>query len=270
MTGTATGANGAGVDVQQVGGGAVTITAASATGSTSGIYLNNVGFGPGAIVSSGTLSGTAAAGITAIDTPSGGSLTINATTVTGGARGINAPHLGGGALLITDFGQVTGGSGEGVFATTTATSLTLNVSGVSGRGLAAIYARNTGTGVSAVTATGAVSDATGYGIEAVNTFGATGPTTINAAQVTGVKDGIHVYNQGRGALSITATGLATGSSAGPDGILGLNAPAGTALTINAAGGSGGKYGILAKNYGTGATSVTSTGQSPARRRTDYS
>ena len=64
-------------------------------------------------------------------------------------------------------------------------------------------------------------------------------------------------NVGSGALSITSTGQATGTD--EDGIYGINSPYGTDLTINAHDATGGDDAIEARNFGTGAVSVTATG-----------
>ena len=89
-----------------------------------------------------------------------------------------------------------------------------------------------------------------------------GGLTINAATTTGGNDGIHAYNKGDGALSITTTGTTTGTT--KDGIFASNgyilgSVYGTSLTINAATTKGGDHGIYAKNIGSGALSITATG-----------
>src|SRR4051794_31535406 len=80
---------------------------------------------------------------------------------------------------------------------------------------------------------------------------------IDAVDVSGGYRGIKAKNYGTGALTITATGTVTGTSG--DGINARSGPNGTDLTIDAAAVSGGKYGILARKYGTGVLSVTTTG-----------
>ena len=86
--------------------------------------------------------------------------------------------------------------------------------------------------------------------------------TTAGATITGADNGIYAQNNGTGALSITTTGTTTGTS--EDGIFARNgsqkAPAGTSLTINAAETEGGDgYGIYARNFGDGALSITTTG-----------
>ncbi|MDB3962326.1 autotransporter outer membrane beta-barrel domain-containing protein [Paracoccaceae bacterium] len=79
--------------------------------------------------------------------------------------------------------------------------------------------------------------------------------------IAGAVDGINAYHDGTygGALSITTTGTTTGNgtSNSNSGIYAKNK--GTDLTINAATTTGGVYGIIADNGGTGALSITTTG-----------
>jgi hypothetical protein len=79
----------------------------------------------------------------------------------------------------------------------------------------------------------------------------------NASSITGAAFGIYGMNTGAGALSITTTGAVTGHANAA--IYGYNAPTATALTISAASATGNTQGISARNYGTGALSVTASG-----------
>ena len=74
---------------------------------------------------------------------------------------------------------------------------------------------------------------------------------------SGAADGITARNYGIGALSITTTGTVTGTN--DFGIFARNNLGGTDLTIEAADVSGGLDGILTRQYGTGALSITATG-----------
>lgn len=76
-------------------------------------------------------------------------------------------------------------------------------------------------------------------------------TDNNASAITGAVDGINADNNGTGFLSITTSGVVTGTTA--RGIFANNAATGPSLTINAQGDvSGNTYGIVANNNGTGA------------------
>ncbi len=102
----------------------------------------------------------------------------------------------------------------------------------------------------------------GFGInvasgDAIDLNGSGAFNDQNASSITGAGSGIYANNGGAGALSITSTGVVTGTSG--VGIYGYNAPTATDLTINAATASGGRQGISARNYGSGALSITATG-----------
>lgn len=120
-----------------------------------------------------------------------------------------------------------------------------------------IYASNTGTGTTSVTATGQVTGNTQQGIEIKNVATSTGDVTVNAAAVTGATRAIDADNNGTGALNITATGTVT--SSGNDGIVANTAATGTSLSVSAADVSGLFTAIDARNYGSGTLDVTSTG-----------
>ena len=180
----------------------------------------------------------------------------------GATNGIFAYNNGSGILSITTTGAVTGTNADGIYASNIGTDLTIQAADVSGsyRG---IDARNLGSGALSITATGAVTvNTTGTnttGIYAYNGINGT-DLTIHAADVSGGADGISAANFGSGALSITTTGLVTGSGTAPynGGIVAFNATSGSDLTIQAAAVSGGSYGIYAQNGG-GALSITTTG-----------
>ncbi|MEJ6595137.1 hypothetical protein, partial [Parasphingorhabdus sp.] len=96
----------------------------------------------------------------------------------------------------------------------------------------------------------------GPALDLRGTNGTTFTDNFNST-ITGGTYGIFARNYGTDALSVTSTGAVTGTSG--DGIRAFNDTPGTDLTVSAAAVSGGKYGILANNAGTGALSVTATG-----------
>ena len=95
-----------------------------------------------------------------------------------------------------------------------------------------------------------------YGIVA-RTYSSGTSLTINAVDATGGANGILANSSGAGALSVTATGTVTGTAR--FGISTANSSAGTDLTIEAADVTGGTFGIRARNEGTGALSISTTG-----------
>lgn len=184
----------------------------------------------------------------------------NASTITGYASGIRSENLASGALSITTTGVVTGQNEYGIFARNSGTDLTIEATEVDGYDHG-VYAKNDGSGALSITATGLVTGLTEYGISARN-YGT--DLTIKAAEVDGNRYGILAINDGNGALSITATGPVTGQIY--SGIFARNSNLGTDLTIEAASVEGQSYGIRARNYGSGALSITATGSVIGRDR----
>jgi uncharacterized protein with beta-barrel porin domain len=255
----------------------LTVSAASVTGGQAGIFAENSGIGATKITATGTATATAAGsrGIFARNAATATDLTVAANNTSGRGTGISAENFGTGATNVTTTGTVTGTVDYGISAynNLTATDLTVDANNVSG-GAAGILARNSGTGVTNVTAAGNVTGTANYGILAVNaqsvTFKSDGSVdeitgtagtdlTVNATSVTGGLGGIDAQNKGTGATNVTATGAVIGTSSGSYGILAANAAGGTSLTIAANDVSGRALGILAENDGVGTTRVAATG-----------
>jgi outer membrane autotransporter protein len=274
-TGTVTG-GAYGINTRRSGDGALSVTASgTVTGGQRGITARHYGDGALSVAASGTVTGTASDGIAARNTDNAeGGVAVNANVVTGGDEGIYADNNGTGALTVTATGAVTGQSGDGIRAdsggfdfytySVTGTDLTIDVTEVSG-GNYGVRASNQGSGALTVTATGAVTGQGSDGIRATNgyLFSRTGTDlTIDVEGVSGGDRGIYAFNAGSGALTITAGGDVTGE--GRDGIWALNGgyfgpPNGTDLTIETAGVTGAEDGIYARNYATGALSITTAG-----------
>ncbi|MDB4220436.1 autotransporter outer membrane beta-barrel domain-containing protein, partial [Amylibacter sp.] len=182
-------------------------------------------------------------------------LTINAVTTTGKSDGIEAVNYGSGALSITTTGNTTGTDYDGIYANNSSEStgdLTIITAETSG-GIATevfggdngIYAWDKGIGDLNITTSGTTTGENG--------------------------DGIYAWKETSGALSITTNGTTTG---GLRGIYAYNKTGTSSLTIITAETSGGiaaevlggGYGIQAKNYGSGALSITTTGKTTG---TDY-
>jgi outer membrane autotransporter protein len=197
-------------------------------------------------------------GIDAFNDSAATDLTVNAASGSGGDTGISVSNNGTGAASVIATGTVIGIDGTGMYASNNGdtTGLTVKAADVSG-GDTGISVSNNGTGAASVIATGTVIGTDGTGIYASNEGDTTG-LTVKAADVSGGNTGIHAYNYGAGATSVTATGTVIGTDG--TGIWAQNADTATDLTVEAAGVTGGDTGIHAYNYGTGATSVIAYGQ----------
>jgi outer membrane autotransporter protein len=235
----------------------LTINAASATGRQDGIHARNLGSGALSVTATGYVQGTTGYGdgIYSVNNLSGTDLTIDAAGVTGEYRGIQAVNLGSGALSVTASGAVEGTRDDGLIADNSryGTELTVDATAVTG-GEDGIWARNRGTGVLSITATGDVTGASRYGISATNQNGT--DLTISAANVTGYSVGVVARSYGTGYLSIdTTNGTVTGDY-GP----GLDATNfnGTNLTVTTADVSGSSTAMYVRNFGTGTLSIDTT------------
>jgi len=235
----------------------LSVQAAAVTGGRNGISATNTGSGVLSITTTGDVKGTSAIGIFASSTGAGTGLSIQAAKVTGGESGIHAAN-GGGALTITASGDVTGSSttGSGIYARNEGTDLTTQAAAVSGggEGIKVIHAAS---GAASITATGDVTGSSGNGVYARIRAGT--DLTIQTANVSGGKNGIYALNQGTGGVSITATGTVTGTGSKEAGISAqiFNSGSGD-LTIQAADVTG-KLGVFGSNFGSGAVSITTSG-----------
>ena len=262
-------------------------TQSTVTGQLQGIDANNAGSGALSITTQ-AVTGTTRQGIYAYngayDSLGSTNLTINAkATVTGQYEGIYARNYGTGFLSITT--QAVTGAREGINAYNGSlkavsygyygTNLTINAKGTVTGGQEGIYARNYGTGFLSIT-TQAVTGTTRQGIKAYNGsydafdyYGLLGTNlTINAkGTVIGDDQGIYASNYGTGFLSIT-TQAVTGTTR--QGIYAYNYDKGTSLTITAKGDvTGNSEGIEARNFGTGALSITTEAVTGTTRRGIY-
>jgi len=234
--------------------GSVTVnTDGTISGGHTGINVLNYSSGATSITTTGDVTGTANAGISANNFFGTTDLTIHANNVIGG---ITATNSGSGTTQITATGDVEGATGIYVDTFGDATSLTIQANNITGDW--GINAKNGGAGFTDITTSGDVTGTGGFGIYALNYSNATS-LTIDAKNVTGNSDGIYVENSGSGATSITTT--TTGDVEGITGI-GINVTndaSATDLIIKANNVQGGNYGIHATNQGSGVTSITTTG-----------
>ncbi|WP_108812385.1 autotransporter outer membrane beta-barrel domain-containing protein [Sphingorhabdus sp. Alg231-15] len=138
-TGTANGHSDEGIDAYNSAfGTSLTIAAADTAGQANGIFARNFGTGALDISATGSVSGTEADGIDAVNSAAGTSLSVTAADVSGGVDGINVLQEGTEAASVTTSGTVAGGTGNAITAVTTGSSIAVNNSGTleSGAGFA--------------------------------------------------------------------------------------------------------------------------------------
>ena len=195
----------------------------------------------------------------------GTSLTITTNgAILGDDVGINARNYGTAGLTINVNDDVTGTTGDGIYAYNSANDVTASMvinqaAGTTTTGaLYGINANNFG-GSLTINALGTSIGIADDGIRARNHVGTT-DLTITANNATGNDYGIDANNQGTGALTITTMGAITGTT--DDGIRANNGSNGTNLTITVMAGSvvtGNDEGIDADNNGTGTSVLTING-----------
>lgn len=200
--------------------------------------------------------------------------TDNANVTTTPAFSIDTTASGGNALTMSGAGAITYNDANASALHSSSTALSVTATGNSGTPGAVtvntggaitagdgygIFARNSGSGATSITSTGAINAfgdfGIGIGISAQNDATATS-LTVNAVSARGDLYGIYVDNGGSGATGITATGAVSG---GDTGIYAHNAASATSLTLSTALVSGRYFGIDAQNAGTGATRITTAG-----------
>ena len=234
------------------------------TAATTGIYVDHNGAGDLSIITGGSVAGGADYGIYANNSPSGDSLTIDvAGDVTSNGPtddAILAINDGTGAMSITVGGTIAASGGDGVDAQTgaTTTGLSVAVQGeVTARGNG-IYAEHGGAGDLSITTGGAVTGIVDNGVYANNAAAGANLTIETAGPVDGYLIGIRATNNGTGALSITTSGAVSGAT--NEGILANNSINGTDLTIQAGGDvTGVTAGVQANNFGSGLLTITGGG-----------
>lgn len=172
----------------------------------------------------------------------------------GGMFGIYANNDVSGDLSITSTGSVTSatGMGDGIRGDSHGANMLISAHDTQGENNG-ITANNYGTGSVHVVSTGS---AVGGGTNGIYAYAISGTDmTVDAVNTQGVAQGIYVHG-GSGALTITSTGLATGTNG--DGIRAIGF--GTDVTVTAAETRGvGGAGIFVENSGAGAIRVNSTG-----------
>ena len=229
-------------------------SAGSVSGTSGGVVLRNNGNGA-LSVTTADVTGASFTGIDARNS-AGTDLTIDSSagSVAGDGDGIFAQSYGTGVLSIAT-ADVTGTRLSGITARhSLGTDLIIDSSAGSVSGLAnGIYATHLGSGALTITSAN-VTGTNEHGILARKSNGTSLAIDSSAGSVSGGSYGIGAFNDGSGALSITSANVTGRSAAG----IFARASTGTDLTIDSSAGSvsGVTDGIYARNYGSGALSIT--------------
>ncbi|MFA9441916.1 beta strand repeat-containing protein, partial [Uliginosibacterium sp. sgz301328] len=238
----------------------ITQSAGNITGSYAGIDANNYGTGATSVTVAGNVTGTYGYGINAYNDSTATDLTITQSAgAISGAKGIYAQNHGTGATHVSVAGDVTATEGSGIDVTggfeTTDLKVIQNGGTIAGYENG-IIANNAGTGATEISTAGDVSGRSA-GIDVYN-----GPTTTDltitqtGGTITAESTGIRAENAGSGSTIIQVAGDVTGGQS--FGIYAANDTATKDLTVAQSAGTI-NGGIYALNEGTGATSVSVAG-----------
>ena len=237
------------------------VTEGDTTGGEYGIYTRNAGTGALSITTSGTTTGTIAAGIFAENSNLATDLTVAAGGNTyGGEYGIFADNYGTGALSITTAGTTVGALENGIDANNSvySTDLSIVTGGDTGGGQNGIVGDNSGTGALSITTAGDTIGIDDTGIFARNSIAGTNLSIVTGGATTGGgDDGINAVNSGTGAMSMVTNGATTGRNIG---IVARNDAGTTSMLIDARGDvTGGQTGIDAENNGSEGLTISVSG-----------
>ncbi|HEV7275421.1 MAG TPA: autotransporter domain-containing protein [Devosiaceae bacterium] len=257
--------------------GAISADLSIATGASSEVYglvgitARHAGSGTARLDIGGEVTGTGRYGVVLEGEPNAGNLVITTAAgsrVTAAEAAIGLKNRGRGDSLIEIGGDVVNSHtfGHGVLLINRgyagdATVITHEDSNIAGRNRG-IYLANGATGVSTVSVHGKVSATQQDGIYVRNYGDATGIaiTAGASAQVEGGKYGVNAHNLAGGQTNIVIDGDVAGTSR--VGAYAVNGAGATDLAVTTGSQStisGGTAGIWALNQGTGATTVTLTG-----------
>ena len=254
--GTVVASGGSGVLVDNSGSGGISVAVAGGvTGGTYGVNLSNSGGGTVSVSGTAfesTTSGnvtdnssvkTSPAAIAVYSDASGGSVTVTASTVSGGQHGVWVHQKGTGGVTVTATGAVEGaasgkyavyvknenasgsavsvsvaeasGGGRGISVDSSANAtLTISASGdVEGKGGIGVFARNSVSGNVSVQLGGDVkagSTPAHHGVQASKGDGAGGISISVAGTIEAGGHGIYAMQDGDGVVTITAASAVTG------------------------------------------------------------
>lgn len=237
----------------------LSISAADVFGNL-GIIADNTGTGATVVVSTGHVVGFTVDAIRVSNGVNATDLLVDVNDVTGMVTGIDVVNFGDGFTAVRASGTVIGENGNGIDIETGAASdgVDVQVAEVHSQSVG-IFIDNQGTGGSFLTSTGAISSLLTDGVRIVNGLSTTGLLISVASVQGGVQDtsvGIAARNDGLGSTFISATGPVSG---GDQGILAEGGSFATDMTIEVRDVTGGLTGIDVVNFGSGYTSVRSTG-----------
>lgn len=287
--GTVTGSGETAIYAWNKGTGGVSVTASAVSAGNDGIDVVNLSGGSIVITASGNVLTRnvigAGAGISAENDSQGNGITVTAQGVSKveGGYGIFVYNHGTGNVSVTSDGEIEGTQEQGLYVINNGGKTDVSVRNVEGITFGvdighygsntATIAIVTGGSISAnevgmrvmaegagdvkVTASGAITGTTGDGIYAFQSGNA--DISINVSSVTGGTDGIQVVKTGNGTVNVGATGavIATGS-AGEDGVyVGHSGNGNTTITVSAV--SASEDGVDVKKTGNGNVSVVATG-----------
>lgn len=242
---------------------------------TTGIYSKKYGAGSNMLTVAGDVTGNDDYAIFASNDAAATDVAIVqlAGTITGVSHGIRVDNWGIGSTSIITAGTVSQTAADeaisywdtyGVYAynATSATDIMLTQTGgtVSGH-YYGIYGNNQGTGSVTINSAGNV-NSTGKGAGLAGFNGSNGKNIrINqtAGTITANESGIYGSNSGTGSTHVTTAGTIIAAGSG----ISMNNGANTSdLSVTQTAGSitGGAYGIIASNSGTGATNVILSGE----------
>ena len=250
----------------------LTITANNVSGGGDAIYARQNGTGTLSITTNGTLESSSGNAIDARDYGSGGvdidttgSVSANSTVIYAGSYGNVDISFSGEMSNTSGYSSIYGqGNGSG--------NVTINSSGnvTGGWGISGVQ-RSAGGNVK-ITSSGRIETQTGIGMWGQDYYGNAGDVEITSTgTINSYSIGIVGDNRGPGNLTISSTGRITtsgdvdvdyssfpsGKVYAASGIFAYNN--GNDLTIDATAIQSASYGIIADNDGTGALSITTTG-----------
>lgn len=245
----------------------LTINTADTSGDTAIRAVNN-GTGALTITSTGYADGGFSGDGIHAKNYAGTETTITATQAYGYMSGIDAYHSGQGSLTITSTGFSNGFYAYGIHAVNNSTDI----------GDLIIQANDTEGGITGISASqmsmgnlSITSDGTAFGKQNVGIDAFGGPSadnlSITSNETYGSSYGIRATLLGLGNLEITANGDTTASDG--KGIYATNSSYAVDITIAATNVQGYDYGIDARNNGTGALTITTTGDVSGSASTSY-
>ena len=294
---TTSGTGHEGILVKSTNSGDISVTASKVVANFGhGIHAYNSSTGSISISTDGDVigSGGAYSGIFARNTAHGGTgIEITASAVTGSASGIRAENAGVGKIMITATGSVLakGIGSDGIIATSTNSGdISIVAASVTANAGHGIKADNSSTGSISISATGTVtgSGANKHGITASNTSVSGSTLTITANNVTGsgrgvnasvagggkitidvggtvlgeTNDGIHVYRNVSGDVSVSAATVTSRSGHGINILSNVTGDVEVSATGVVTGSGGQTHGIVVSKHGaTNVGSVTITANS---------